>query len=246
MDDLTAIILTKDEEVHIVDCLNSIKDLAKRIVVVDSGSSDKTVQLARECGADVYIHPFENYAKQFNWGLDNTDIRTKWVLRLDADERFTPKLCEEVRAKMQLHGNDDVNGFTIEAQYYFMGKQLKHAGSMKRKLMVFKYGIGRIEERNMDEHTILSSGRSIPLKGKFLHYDYKNLDFFISKLNWYASRELQDYLEYKEGKSSVFLSDEQIQKTRKRKFGLYYRMPMFLRAWMLFVYKYFFKLGFRR
>jgi len=134
MADLTAIILTKNESINIVDCINSIKGLAERIVVVDSGSTDNTVELAKELGADVYTHPFEFSAAQFNWALDNTNITTKWVLWLDADERFTPKLCEEAKIMMERHANDDVNGFTLEAWFFFMGKCLKHGGSKKENL----------------------------------------------------------------------------------------------------------------
>ena len=96
MVDLTAIILTKNEEANIEACIRSIQQFAKRIVVVDSGSTDRTADIAKSYGADVYVHPFENYARQFNWGIENTNIHTKWILRLDADERFTPALCEEL------------------------------------------------------------------------------------------------------------------------------------------------------
>lgn len=245
MVDLTAIILTKNESKNIVDCLNSIKDFAKRAVVVDSGSTDNTVELAKNLGADVYTHPFENYARQFNWGLDNTNINTKWVLRLDADERFTPELCEELEAKIKLHDNDDVNGFTMEAWLYFMGKCLKHGGPKKRKLMVFKYGIGRIEDRKMDEHTILSEGRALPLKERFLHYDFKDLNCFIAKYNWYATREMQDYFDFINGDNNenVF-ADKKIQNIRNKKFGIYYKVPAFFRAKLIFILNYYFKLGF--
>jgi len=246
MADLTAIILTKNESKNITECINSIKNLAKRIIVVDSGSDDNTIELAKELGADVYVHPFENYARQFNWGLDNTNISTKWVLRIDADERFTPELCKEVERMIEIHDSDDMNGFTLEAWLYFMGKRLKYGGGRKRKLMIFKYGIGRIEDKKMDEHTILSKGRSIALKEKFIHHDYKNLDILISKYNWYATREMQDYYEYQEGirRNDINLLDKKILKTRKKKYGFYYKLPSFLRAWMLFIYNYIFRLGF--
>ena len=87
---MTIIILTKDEEVNIRRCIESVKGLAKRIVVVDSGSSDKTIEIAQSLGADIYSHPWKHYADQFNWALDNTDINTKWVFRFDADECMTP------------------------------------------------------------------------------------------------------------------------------------------------------------
>ena len=125
-----------------------------------------------------------------------------------------------------------------------MGKCLKHGGSKKRKLMIFKNGIGRIEDRKRDAHTILSKGTSIALKEKFLHYDFKDLSDYIGKYNLYATREMQDYIAYLQGASPDINTDRKIQKTRKMKFGLYYKMPKFIRAWMWFVYNYYFRLGF--
>lgn len=240
MADLTAIILTKNEESNISDCIKSIIGFASRIVVVDSGSDDKTVEIAKELGADVYIHPFENYARQFNWGIDNTGINTKWTLRLDADERFTPELCEKLEKEMALHENDDVNGITIEAWLYFMGKCLKHGGGRKRKLMIFKTGIGRIEDRKMDEHTVLSEGTSVFVEEKFLHYDFKDLNTYVKKLNWYATREMQDYFEGSFEHNSLQDNNAKINKKRNRK-KKYYNAPMFLRCWLYFCYAYFFK-----
>ncbi len=178
MADLTAIILTKNESKNIEDCLKTIQGFVKRVIVVDSDSTDDTVAIAKRLGAEVYIHKFENYARQFNWGLDNTNITTKWTLRLDADERLTPKLCRELEGLMKQHENDDINGITMEAWFYFLGKCMKHGGSKKRKLMVFKSGIGRIEDRKMDEHTLLLSGCSISTKEKFLHYDFLTNIYF--------------------------------------------------------------------
>lgn len=240
MADLTAIILTKNESKNITECINSIENLAKRIVVIDSGSDDNTVELAKDLGVDVYIHPFENYARQFNWGLDNTNISTKWVLRIDADERFTPELCKEVEEMIEIHDSDDINGFTLEAWLYFMGKRLKYGGGRKRKLMIFKYGIGRIEDRKMDEHTILSEGNSIAIKERFIHFDFKDLATYVKKLNWYATREMQDYFSEMFSDEKFEASNKKIIAIRKRK-ARYYKAPMFLRCWIYFLYAYIFK-----
>lgn len=252
MEDVTFIILTKNEEINIGECIKSIKDFAKRIVVIDCGSTDKTCEIAESMGADIYIHPFENYARQFNWGLDNVEITTKWTFRLDADERLTPKLCAELKTMICEHDNDDVNGITMEAWLYFLGRKIKHGCHNKRKLMLFKTGIGRIEDRKMDEHTVLSRGRSIACKERFIHYDFKDMTHWINKMNWYATREMQDYFEFKSGhnpgiadnKEYKNANDATIGFTRKNKFGIYYRFPKFLRCKLLFIYYYFIKLGF--
>jgi len=243
--DATAIILTKNEVSNIRDCIASIQDCMQRILVVDSGSADRTVEIAKEMGAQVLEHPFETYAVQFNWALDHGDIQTKWALRLDADERLTPALCEELAALTAQHDQDDVNGVIMEAWLYFMGKRLEHGPHRKRKLMLFKTGIGRIENRKMDEHTVLSCGTAVCAKERFIHYDFKNLDHWINKMNWYATREVQDYYDFISGKDAqIHAADAVISNIRKKKFGFYYKMPMFLRCWMLFVYNYIFRLGF--
>lgn len=244
MVDLTAIILTKNENLNIESCIKSIKHFAKRIVVVDSFSDDNTVDVAKSLGADVYKNEFIDYSTQFNWALDNSKITTEWCLRLDADERFTDELKQEVTKIIKNNKNTNINGIVLEASLYFLNKKLRFGASRKRKLMIFRYGQGRIENRKMDEHTILSSGTSITAKNRYLHYDYKNIDIFVKKLNWYATRELYDYLEYRNNSAIASLNDERIKKTRKLKFGLYYKLPLFFRSFILFNYFHFFKLGF--
>lgn len=244
MADITAIVLTRNEEQNLPDCLRSLEGFARRVVVVDSGSTDATCAIARRAGADVLEHPFETHARQFNWALDNAGVDTAWCLRLDADERLTPALCAELEALMAGHANDDVNGIVLQAWLYFMGRRLTHVKNMKRKLMVFKTGLARVEDRHMDEHTRLLSGRSVDAKERFLHYDYKDMTHYIAKLNWYAGREVRDYFDHLEGRGQNDGLDAVNSAVRSRKFGVYYRMPMFLRCWMMFVYSYVFRLGF--
>ena len=247
MADVTFIILTKNEEINLPDCLNSIKGFAKRILIIDSGSTDKTIEIAQNAGAEVYAHPFENYARQFNWAIDNISINTKWTFRLDADERLTPELIKELTHLMNVHHDDNVNGITMEAWLYFLGKKIEHGCHNKRKLMLFKTGIGRIEDRKMDEHTVLSKGRSISCKERFIHYDFKDMTHWINKMNWYATREMQDYFEYKNGLEERIneTNDSTISDTRKMKFGFYYKLPIFKRSWFLFMFYYILKGGFK-
>ncbi len=237
MTDTTALIITKNEEKNIVDCINSIKSFVSRILVVDSGSTDKTQDLSKELGAEVYFHEFETHAKQRNWAIENLKIQTKWILRIDADERLTPELIKELESLTKLHDDDDVNGITVGAWLYFMGKKLTHGGSRKKKIILFKTGKGAIEDRKMDEHTVLFEGRSIEAKNKFLHYDFKDIDSYVKKLNWYAEREMQDYFETLFGEETS-LSNGEIQKVRGKKFGFYYKLPIFLRCKIFFFYQF--------
>lgn len=243
MIDATAIILTKNEEKNIVDCLKSMQGFAKRCVVVDCGSTDATVSLAREQGADVYTHEFEYYARQFNWGIDNCDVDTEWIIRLDADERFTPELCAELEELISTAA-PDMNGITIEADFFFLGRCMKHGPRNKRKMMLFKRAYGRIEDRRRDAHSVISEGVSASAKHRFLHYDFKNLDNYIKRYNWYATREMQDYVDFTRGASTEINTDKAIAAHRKKKFGIYYKLPRYFRAWAWFIYNYVFRLGF--
>ena len=244
MIDATAIIMTKNEEKNIGDCLKSMEGFAKRCVVIDCGSTDTTVQIAENYGADVYFHEFEYYAKQFNWGIDNTGIDTEWIIRLDADERFPKELCEEIEALIEKNRDTDMNGITIEADFFFLGRCMKHGLRNKRKMMLFKRSCGRIEDRRRDAHSVISEGYSASTKRRFQHYDFKNLDNYIKRYNWYATREMQDYIDFKHGASTEIRTDKAVMKQRKKKFGFYYKAPKFFRAWLWFLYNYIFKFGF--
>lgn len=215
--------------------------------MVDSFSEDSTVQIARELGAEVYSHEFINYAKQFLYGLNETNIQTTWILRIDADERLTKESAAEIEELCRLHQDTDVNGLILRFEINFMGRKLKHGGIYPfRKLLVFKRGIGTMEDRNMDEHIVLSEGRAIEVKNDSEHHDYKNLTYWIQKHNWYASREVLDYLNYKK---QGYEENEQGLKGTARvkrwiKFNIYYKLPLGMRAHLYYWYRYYVKLGF--
>ena len=246
MTDLTAIVLTKNEELNIADCLKSIKPLAKRIVVVDSFSNDRTVEIAKEHGADVYQHEFINYSKQFLYGLNETGIDTTWVLRIDADERLTEASRAEVESLCETNMDTDVNGIILRFEVTFLGKKLRHGGIYPfRKLLVFKRGIGTIEDRYMDEHIVISEGRTVEVKNDSEHHDFKDLAYFIQKHNWYSSREVLDYIQNTElqNEDGKALNHKAGVK-RWIKFHIYYKLPMGMRAHLYYWYRYYIKLGF--
>ena len=244
MADVTAIVLTLNEEKNLEACLRSVAGFCSRVIVLDSGSTDRTREIATELGAEVIEHPFSYYAAQYNWGVDNANITTAWTLRLDADERFTPAVCARSERLMQEHATDDVNGIVMESDFFFLGRQMKHGGSKKRKIMLFKTGKGRIEDRKRDAHTILHEGKTVSISERYLHYDFKDLTSYIARYNWYAIRELSDYIAFEQGASFDANTDPKLMQHRKKKFTVYYRAPMFFRAWLWFVYNYIFRLGF--
>ncbi len=248
MQDLTVLILAQNEEKNIERSVSSVRSIAKRILVVDSGSTDRTIEIAEKNGAEVIQHsPFVNYATQFNWGLDNTGIDTKWIMRLDADEQVTPELAKEIESALSAHDNDDVNGFEVRCRIIFMGRWIKHGGTYPLIIpRLFRRGFGRVEMRKMDEHTLID-GKVLCFQNDLVHYDFKGLKEWIDKHNNYSARECQDYFErHTKHVDQMQGSIKGNQRQRKRflKNGLYYNMPKFFRAHMYFVYRYYLRLGF--
>ena len=243
MVDLTAIILTKNEEKNIEKCIKSIRSVAKRIIVVDSYSDDDTIKIAANLVADIYQNPFINYATQFNWGLNHTGINTEWVLRIDADEEFTEELCNEINERLP-NINENITGMTINLRIVFMGKWLRHGGMYPWKLLrIFRFKAGFLENRNMDEHVALKYGEVGQFKSDFIHHDFKDLNYWTHKHNWYSNREVKDYFEHHELPEQSMKNKWAMNK-RKMKNGVYYRLPKFFRAHMFFIYRHYLKLGF--
>ena len=245
MADLTAIILTYNEEKNIEKCIKSLKGLAKRIVVVDSGSTDKTVEIAENLGAEVLVHSWENYSKQYIWGERTAKVDTKWTFRIDADESLTEESANEIERLCNENTNTDVNGLVVRYKVTFMGKELKHGGIYPfKKLLIYKTGIGYMEERNMDEHIVLKEGRIIELKTDSNHNDYKDLSSWINKHNIYSSREVLDYFNIVNSAIDLTGLSRSAKIKRILKFKIYYKLPLGMRAHLYYWYRYYWKKGF--
>ena len=244
MADITAIILTLNEEKNIEECIRSIQPIVKRIVVVDSFSTDRTVEIAKELGAEVLQNKWINYSTQFIYAIEKANIDTTWVFRIDADERLTEKSAAELEKLTTEHESDDVNGIIVRFEVNFMGKALRHGGIYPIKVLrVFKNGKAHMENRNMDEHIVLDEGKSIEMKNDCMHQDFKSLYAWIEKHNKYSGREVLDYLNREEAQSNNALSKGAKFK-RFVKFKIYYKLPMGMRAHLYYWYRYYFKLGF--
>ncbi len=164
------------------------------------------------------------------------------MLRIDADERLTDAVKREAAPLLASPRAEGIHGITMEATFYLLGRAIRHGGAKKRKLMFFRFGSGRVEDRFMDEHTLRTQGRAAQLRARFDHYDFKSIDHFAQKLNWYATREVMDILRADLNADRV--SDSHIRRTRRLKGGVYYRFPMFLRAFAVFFVRYILQLGF--
>ncbi len=244
---ISAIILTYNEAKHIERCIKSIQPYIDEIFVVDSLSSDNTVTIAQELGAQVLQNPFVNQAVQFNWALKNCPIKGDWIIRIDADEYIdNPKGLDLKQYLKELP--EDVHGLHISRKIKFQGKELNHGTWYpKWNLRIFRTGKGYCENRWMDEHIVLTEGSSQNLWFDFVDDNLNNLKWWIEKHNNYSEREVADYffqLE-EESKSDVkakaFGSDAERKRWLKRQ---YHKFPLFVRPFINFTYRYFFRLGF--
>ena len=245
---LTVIILTKDEERHIARCLDSVASFATECLVIDSGSSDGTVQIARERGVKVLENPWTNYATQMNWGIDRVPENTDWIMRLDADEVVTSELAQEITDNL-LRIGADVDGVYVSRCMTFMGRRIRWGGVFPvRVLRLFRTSRGRCEDRWMDEH-ILVSGATTDFDGEILDDNRNSLTWWTQKHNAYASREVVDLLNLEYGfmpheTVADLRSGQQAGVKRWLKEHIYARLPGGLRAFVYFVYRYVIRLGF--
>lgn len=245
--DLSVIVLTKDEAVHIGRCLENVREIARRVYVVDCFSTDGTQEIARDMGAEVVEHAWPgNQAEQFNWALDTLPIDTEWILRLDADEYLTEELKAELEAYVPIVP-DDVSALVFPLGRAFMGRVLKH-GIVNGVSMIrmFRKGKARYEKRIMDEHLKVSDGRTHTCKNKFVDDNRMPLNFFIAKHNAYAEREASLLLADEIGAESASGDGQlaEVVAAKRNQKARYAGMPLFWRAFGYFLYRYIFKLGF--
>ena len=240
--DLTVIVLTYNEELHIRRCLENIKQYASKIYVIDSFSTDKTVDICKELGAIVLQNKWPgNQAEQFNWALDNINIATEWILRLDADEYLLPELIDEFKEKLP-NIDKNITGISLKRRHIFLGKWVKRGTYPVIILRMFRNGKGRCEQRLMDEHLILSDGDTITFENDFVDHNLNPLVWWIEKHNNYAIREAVELLDLELNLSKKNSSKHTSKKEQNKK--LYIKIPIFFRAFLYFCIRYFIKGGF--
>lgn len=237
---LVIIILTFNEEMHLKRCIESLQSLKSEILVVDSFSTDRTIEIARNSGAQILQHEFINHANQFNWALEQLNSNFDWVLRIDADEVLTTELCDEINNRLSLLSSD-VSGVLVRRSIIFQGKLIKYGGIKTKVLRLFRYGMGKCENSWMDEH-IKVAGKTIQFNGELIDNNLHSLTSWINKHNNYASREAINLLnlEYKfitlDGEDQLSLDSETKEK-RWLKEWIYLNLPVGLRAFIYFLYR---------
>ena len=247
---IAVVILAFNESVHLPRALDHVRSFASEIFVIDSFSSDDTVHLAKAGGAQVLQHPFQNYARQFEWALENAPITADWVMRLDADEIIEPDLAEEIRLKLPSMPAD-VTGINLNRKTIFQGKFIRWGGRFPLTLLrIWRRGKAHIEDRWMDEHMYLTEGRTVTFQGGFADHNLYDLTYFTAKHNNYASREALDALNQRlhlfEPQVALTAASTARQAKIKRllKESVYNRLPFEISATLFFLYRYIFQLGF--
>lgn len=245
---ITAIIMTYNEETNLPDCLASVSEFIDEIILIDCYSQDRTLEIASQYTAKIYQNKWINYSKQYLWAIENADIKNEWILRLDADERWTPEGFAELRDIIE---NDRADGVYVKMQIFVMGRWIKHGGFYPNNfLRVYKKSKGSMEDRWMDEH-IRVDGRTIVSSIDVIEANYdrqKNLVLWTTKHNSYSTREAVEFLIAKHNLAKVDtvanLFGTSTERKRWIKEKIYFRMPLFVRPFLYFFYRYFFQLGF--
>ncbi len=241
---LTVIVLTKDEEANLPGLLASVVGLPCRIAVVDSGSSDRTIAIAKAAGCEVVEHPFENYAAQRNWAFDHLTITTPWVLCLDADERLTPELCEEI-GRLAAQAAQPCVGYMMKKRTLFMGRWLRHGGQYPAwHLRLARAGRIRCENRLYDQHFVVD-GAVGRLKNDYIDILTDNLTSWTDRHNRWATLEAAELMSSTQhSQVQARLSGTPIERKRFLRMRVYRAFPLFLRPFLLFLFDYIFRLGF--
>jgi glycosyltransferase involved in cell wall biosynthesis len=241
---LSIIILTFNEEANLGAAIESVKGWAAEIFVVDSFSTDRTVDIAlayADQGVRVVQHRFENYSAQWNWALTHLPIEQPWTLKLDADERATEPFRSEVSARISSARPEEV-AFIVHWRLIFMDRWLRWGGLYPNgNTRLWRTGQAYFGKRDVNEHLVVA-GKVGEIENPIEHHDYKDLSHWIDRHNRYASMEAR-----------ALLRGNVTGETRPRLFGrpdehrmwlrrLYYRLPF--RHFLYFCYRYFFRMGF--
>lgn len=243
------IVLTFNEEIHLPRLLASIAGLDAAVFVLDSFSTDGTVNLAESAGAVILQNSFENHPKQWDFALKNFDIKTPWIICLDADQVVTPELFAQLQ-KFDTNDYDGIDGIYFNRKNFFKGRWIKHGGYYPFYLLkMIRYGKGYSDlNENMDHRFIVPGNTLIWKKAHIIEENLKenNIRFWIEKHNKYS-----DQLAVEETERILGIRNQTI---KPRFWGspdertawlkqLWWRLPRYVRPMLYFTYRMLFKLG---
>ena len=186
MKGITALVLTLNEEDNIAECLKTLV-WADKVLVLDSGSTDRTVEIAQSLGAQVFFHPFKNYADQRNYALGL--IQTEWVLFVDADERVPPELALEIREVAEEEG---FSGWWVPRKNYICGRWIRHGGWYPDyQLRLLRPEKARYDPAWEVHEIVVIEGKTGYLRNHLIHYNYRTWGEFISRQKAYLPLEVR-------------------------------------------------------
>ena len=249
---LAVVILTYNEELNLPACLDSLDGLDCEVIVVDSGSTDRTVSIARERGARVLSHPFESHVKQWHWSLENVPSQAPWLFGLDADQRLTPDLREELvnlfsDGEARLEG---IDGFYVKRRQVFRGHWIRHGGYYPKYLLkLFRSRAVYLDDKDLMDHHFYVLGRVAKLRSDLVEANLKEdeIGFWIDKHNRYAVLHAREELIKRTAGARRPIQPSLIGDPDQRTLFLklvWYRLPLYVRPLLYFVYRYLFRLGF--
>jgi len=240
---VSVLVPTLDEELNLPECLASLK-WADEVFVVDSFSADRTLEIARDHGAQVVQHAFESYSRQKNWALDSLPFRNEWVLIVDADERVPAELQAEIESVVS---NSAQDGYYVNRRFIFLGRWIRHAGWYPSwNLRLFRHRLGRYDDREVHEHVVLDGSVGY-LRNDLLHLDRRGLDAFVARHNRYSTLEAAARLKAlrddpDRARLPVSFLASPVQRKRFLRERVWPRMPA--KPLALFVYMYVLRAGF--
>lgn len=250
MSSLTVMILTLNEERHIARAIDSVASVAAAVVVIDSHSTDRTLEIARAKGATVLQNKFVSQAQQFQWALDNTAVDSAWVMRLDADEVVSAELAAEIAQRLDALPAQVV-GVKLRRRHIWMGRWVRHGGRYPVTLLrIWRRGHGRVEDRWMDEHMLVWGGETLTFEADFADENLNDIGYFVDKHNKYATREAIEVVNRRVGlfarEAGVRLRSHswRARATHWFKDTVYPRIPFTLTAPAYFLWRYIVLLGF--
>ncbi|MBI3615723.1 MAG: glycosyltransferase family 2 protein [Candidatus Omnitrophica bacterium] len=245
---ITAIILTLDEELNLPHCLKSLEGWCREVFIVDSGSSDGTLPIARAHGAAVIQHPFETHAKQWNWALKTLPITGEWVLALDADQRVTPELKEEILSSLP-KSSLEIKGYYLPRKQIFRGKWIRHGGYWPKYLLkLFRRGCGWSDEQELVDFRFYVDGETRRLRYPILEQNRKEdqITFWLQKHLRYIELQAQEEHHRRHHRIPWTIKpllwgtpDQQVLWLK----NLWYRLPLYVRPFLYFIYRFVFRLG---
>jgi glycosyltransferase involved in cell wall biosynthesis len=248
---VSAVILTKDEELNLRVCLESIRELVDEIYIVDSGSTDATVSIAEAAGAHVIHHEFTGHSAQWQWALNSLPLKHEWVLGLDADQRLLPELVAELRELFSdPAGTAEYAGFYVTRRNVFRGKWIRWGGYYpKRFLKLFRRERIVHDEADLLDHHFRVTGKVGTLKHDIIEENLKedSIDFWIQKHLRYADLLAQEEARRSAGyapdtvKPSLIGNPDERAEWQKKTWT---KLPRFVRAPAYFMWRYFVLLGF--